>query len=94
MPTKARTRATRANAKKTTTTTAATTPAKTEKVAIEDLNDGDEIFIEDKWRKFALAAESLTVKNGVNIMVKNTNKRFFRVKEDVKIERKVKEDKS
>lgn len=69
----------------------AKTTDQTERVMIDELEDGDTIMIEDKWRVFALASESLTVRHHVNIMVKNTNKRFFRVKEDEKIERKVRE---
>lgn len=60
----------------------------TKKVKIEDLKEGDEIKLEGRWRKFALVAESRTVRGHVNIMVSNTAKRFFRVKDDTKVERK------
>lgn len=75
-------------ATKTTTTT-----DKTELVSVDDLNTGDEILLEDKWRKFELASDSRHVKHHVNIMVKTGTRRFFRIHEDAKIERRVKESK-
>jgi len=81
-----------AKARKTKTTPIPKAPAKTEMVTVDELEDGDVIHIEGKWRTFSLAKDSLTVKNHVNIMVKNTNTRFFRVHENDKIERGVRKD--
>lgn len=63
--------------------------ADTKKVKIEDLVEGDKIHINGRWRTFSLARESLTMEGYVNIMVKDTNERFHRVKAGDKIERKV-----
>jgi hypothetical protein len=62
---------------------------KTEMVKLSELREGDRIKLDNRWRAFALLARSRAAKGHINIMVSNTAKRFFRVKADALIERKI-----
>lgn len=59
----------------------------TKKIKVEELNEDDRVQLDGKWRTFMLATPSEAEPGHVNILVKDTSKRFFRVKAGEKIVR-------
>lgn len=54
---------------------------------VAELEEGDRILIEGQWRTFMLATPSVIRRGEINIMVKDTPRRFFRVSAGEKFER-------